>query len=274
MNIPELSDDEDNQIPDLEVVEEYDDFIQITKEGHIIEDESSEGTLCEEDEEQISCSYETSEEDYSSDPPTNLTLKERLIEVAKINYMDIFINIFTDSLNPRRRRFFFEPVVLLDRKHIVIVNFDLFKQDVIRFTVQMWDQNLRYKVLERLRSMPEFSDQKIGEDDIFVLPFEDVHLVYKPGTIPDSVQLFNRPISYLRMPKSLHFYLLSNSYSVALDLFEDFRRHPDYSLKKWQLSLVGRGLVLGKAAKMSSSDRDVFSFNISTITAPTQLPGK
>lgn len=74
MNIPDIStDDEDNQIPGLEVVEEYDDFIQITKEGHIFEDESSEGTLCQ-DEEQISCSYETSEEDYSSDPPTNLTL--------------------------------------------------------------------------------------------------------------------------------------------------------------------------------------------------------
>jgi len=63
----------------------------------------------------------------------------------------------------------------------------------------MWDQDLRYKVLDRLGSMPEFTDKKIDEDGIYVLLlFEDVHLIYKPGSIPDSVQLFNRPISYLR----------------------------------------------------------------------------
>ena len=234
-----------------------------------------EGTISETTEaEQMS--YDSSEtrelisqEEDSLEAPTRLTIKDRLVEVAQVSYREFFIKIYTDSLNPRRR-FFFEPIVQLDRNQIVIENYDLFQHDVIRFTIQMWNQELCSKVLERLKSLTEFDGIKIHQDDIYVLPFEEVYLVHEPGSIPESVQLVKRPISYHRMQANVHFYLLSNSSAAALALAGDFPRNPEFSLKKWQLTLVGRGLALGKAARVASSDRPILSFNVSTV-APTQF---
>ncbi len=257
-------------IPD----QEYDDEVFHQLHGDLLYADE-EGTISENTEEEqsydSSVTCELSQEEDSQEAPTSLTIKERLIEVAQVNYKDIFIKIFTDSLN-FYHHFFFEPIVQLDRKNIVIESYDLFQQDVLRFTVQMWNEELLSRVLERLKSLPELAGKKICEDDIYVLPFEDVNLVYKPGSIPESIQLFDRSVSYfdMEMPKFLHFYLLSNSSEAALALADEFRRNPEFSLKKWQLKLVGRGLALGKAA---SSDRPVFSFNVSSV-APTQFQGK
>ena len=267
MDIPE-------EIPDLEYDEEHDDvFHQLKGDQLFAEDEATTSETTEEDQ-----SYDSSEtcklsqqEDSLLESPTNLTVKDRLVEVAQVNYRDFFTKIFIDSISPIRH-FFFEPIVQLDRKHIVIESYDLFQQDALRFTVQMWNQELHSKVLERLRSIPELGGEKIREGDIYVLPVEDINLVYKPGSIPESIQLYNRPISYIDMdmPKFLHFYLLSNSSSAAFALAEDFRRNPEFSLKKWQLNLVCRGLALGR--KVASSDRPVFSYNVATV-ATTQFAG-
>jgi len=267
MDIPE-------EIPELEYDEENDDVFHQRNGDQL--DAENEGTISETTEkEQSYDSSETSElsqqEDSLLESPTNLTVKDRLVEVAQVNYRDFFTKIFIDSINPIRH-FFFEPIVQLDRKHIVIENYNLFQQDVLRFTVQMWNQELHSKVLEHLRSIPELGGKKIREGDVYVLPFENINLVYKPGSIPESIQLYSRPISYIDMdmPKFLHFYLLSNSSSAALALAQDFRRNPEFSLKKWQLNLVCRGLALGR--KVASSDRAVFSYNVSTI-APTNFGG-
>jgi len=253
MDIDELIFDEDYG----EVVLQLEDEDTISETSGEEQSDSSSGT-CE----------LSQEEDSLLEAPTNLTVKERLVEITSVSYRDFSIKIFIDSLDPRQR-FFFEPIVLLDRKHIAIETYDLFQQDVIRFTVQMWTQELHLKVLERLKSIPEFRDEKIDEDDIHVLPFDEVHLVYKPGSIPESVQLYNQPICYVRRHKYLHFYLLTNSASAALALSEDFHQNPEFVLKKWQLNLVGRGLAIGKAAKVASPDiRPIFSFNVTTNTLP------
>lgn len=251
-------------IPD----QKYDDevFSQL-HEDQLYADE--EGVLSKNPEEEQS--FECQEEDSfeASNRLLVLTVKERLVEVAQVN-RNFFIKIFTDTFYPRRR-FFFEPIVQMDRKQIVIEGCDLFQQDVLHFTVQMWNQELLSLVLERLRLLPELGGKKIHEDNIFFLPFEDVHLVYQPGSIPEEIQLFNRQISYLdmQMPKFLNFYLLSNSSAAALALADDFRRNLEFSWKKWQLKLVGRGLDLDK---VTSSDWPVFSFNVYTIPL-TQFQG-
>ena len=73
----------------------------------------------------------------------NPIYKPPLIQIAKVTYHNCLISIFTDFEEKNPRRFFFEPVFLLDLKSIVSQSRGFFKQNFIRFTVQMWHQEIR-----------------------------------------------------------------------------------------------------------------------------------
>jgi len=117
-------------------------------------------------------------------------LKPSMVQIAQVNHHNFLIRIFTDSSEENPRRFFFEPVVLLDPKSIIAESFGFLKQDFIRFTIKMWNQDLRSKVLERLRSLPSLANVIIQEDDVCVMPYEEVQLVCDPGTgLNNSIKL-------------------------------------------------------------------------------------
>ena len=119
----------------------------------------------------------------------------------------------------------------------------------------MWNQDLRSKVLERLRSLPSLSNVIIHEDDVCVMPYEEVQLICDPGTgLDDSIKLMDRPTSYLRFPESLDFYLLCDSLSVANSLVGDIRQNPEFTLSNLQLKLeCRRGLVMEESQKFNVS---------------------
>jgi len=118
----------------------------------------------------------------------------QVVQIGKVSYHSFLINIFTDSTQKNPRRFFYEPIVLLDLKSISSQTNQLFKQDVVHFTLKMWNTELRSKVLERVQSMPTFKELQIDEEDICVMPYEEVQLVLKPGSNMDqSVQLMEQP---------------------------------------------------------------------------------
>ncbi len=200
----------------------------------------------------------------------NQIYKPPLIQIAKVTYHNCLISIFTDSEEKNPRRFFFEPVFLLDLKSIVSQSRGFFKQNFIRFTVQIWNQEIRSKVLERLRSLPCFSVVNIQEEDVCVLPYEEVQLVGDPGDAFNSIRLLDRPNSYLRSPESLNFYLLCDTSSVANELADDFREDPEFTMSSLRLELECRGLLLGTGTNpvelMASnliSQRPTYRFKLS-----------
>ena len=82
----------------------------------------------------------------------NQLSKPSLTLIAKVKYLNFLVGIFTDSSEWNPSRFFFQPVVLLDPKITVNQTQGLLKQDYLRLTIQMWNLELRSKVLERLKS--------------------------------------------------------------------------------------------------------------------------
>ena len=77
-----------------------------------------------------------------------------------------------------------------------------------------------------------------------------------------SIKMMDQPTPYYpRMNESLDFYLLCDSTSSAKDLAENFRRYPEFVLKKFQLALECRGL------------RQMFKFNVSTLPPISQSQG-
>ncbi len=193
---------------------------------------------------------------------------QKLIQIGKVTYHDSLIGIFTDSSEKNPPRFFFEPIVLLVPNSISCQTNELFKQNVVRCSIKMWDSELRSKVLQRVQSMPNFKTLKIHKEDIYVMPYQDVQLVLKPGSSMDqSIQLMEdqQLLSFHpRFNKMLDFYFICDSPSTATTLVENFKKYPGFILRKWKLALECRGLVLENNAGEPSKS-PVVTINVSTL---------
>ncbi len=172
-----------------------------------------------------------------------------IVEIAKVSYRDFSVGIYTDSNEGIRRRFYFDPIVLLDPNTIVNESHEFLRQDYVRFTIQMWNPDIRSKVLERVKSLPDYKNLEIHEDDISVIPFEEVSLDFKPDSIHKSLKLLDQPSSYIRLSENIDFYFLCDLPSTANVMAEGFRRNPEFTLKTWELALKCSGLALGNGAK-------------------------
>jgi len=145
----------------------------------------------------------------------------------------------------------------------------------------MWDQELRSKVLERLRSLPSLKDEEIKEEDVHIMSYEEVQLIFKPdkNVRHESIKLMKQPTPYYpRLSETLDFYLLCDSSSTAHSLAEDLHQDPEFCLRNLQLVLECRGLVLFDSAVQSlttdraQSSRPIFFFNLFTLPSIDQ-PG-
>jgi len=186
---------------------------------------------------------------------------QSLFQVGKVTFNDFSIRIYTDSEDKNQpRRFFFEPIVLLDQKNITVQKqAGLFQDDVVRFSIEMWNQEIRSKVVELLR----LKNFQVDEDELSVLPYETVQLVGKPGSFHPSIKIMDEPKSYHRLNHKLNFFLLCDSAVTAGSLAENLRHFPEFVMNKWHLSLECRGLVLhpdNEAIKL------VNKFTVSTLS--------
>ncbi len=205
----------------------------------------------------------------ASTNPTQSTWKDHLTEIAKINYCGLTIKIFAETnygKSDSQRRFYFEPAVLLDPQSFASESHGLLKQDYVRFTIRMWNEELQSKVKSCLKSILT----GVKMENISVMPYEDVQLSFKKGFAFQPFRLLEEreTASYERQNESLDFYFLCDSLSTATTLAKDFRLHPNFSLKNFPLQLVCKGLVLRNTAELSASmDRPSFTFNVSTLPA-------
>jgi len=137
----------------------------------------------------------------------------------------------------------------------------------------MWNEDVRLKVLERLRTIESLRDVKIEEEEICVMPFEEVQLVCKPGGISHSIRLVDQPTSYLRSNEHLDFYLLCDVPSNVLA--HDFRQNAEFVLNQLGLKLECHGLTTQSGIAPAGStlpERPTFVFNISV--SPNQVTSK
>ena len=217
-----------------------------------IEDESS--TSSESDESAMDLTIQSTVIAATKPSSSNL-----IYEVAKLSYRDFSIGIFTDNLE-EPRRFFFEPIVLLDPSTISIEPDHIFKQNnLIRFEIKMWTKELRSKVLDRLR----FLYYDVQLDDISVMPYEELKLVVKPGSIIEQkARLVEETIPYKRLSESIPFYFICDSEDSATILTYDLRQNTELTLERCKLALECNGLTL---PVKSLSDRPRATFNVSTL---------
>ena len=191
---------------------------------------------------------------------------QQLVHAGELSYQEITIKIFTEATNEKSKtspRFFFEPTVVLDPKSVIIQSQELFKEDVVRFSIQMWNQDIRSKVLDRLR----LKNSEVDEDDVRVMPYEDVQLVGKPGSFHQSVKIMEEASPYHRLNEKLDFFLLCDSPATAKGLANNLRHYPEFVVRKWQLALECRGLALKPSvtAVKAVINRPVFKLSVSTL---------
>jgi len=188
-----------------------------------------------------------------------------------MSYQDFFVGIYSPNLAETNslRPFFFEPIFLLDTTSISSGSHGLLKQDYVKFAIQMWNPELRSKVLNRLTSLPCLKDiAEFQEDDVYVMPYEEVKLIFKStaNKTIHSIRLMDEPTAYTRLSQNLEFYLLCESSSFANDLAEDFRKNPEFTLRNLKLAIECRGLIGPSGLPMSSFKSSTFAINVPPIS--------
>ncbi len=156
--------------------------------------------------------------------------------ISQINHLGSIIGIFSYS-----GRFFFEPFVLLDPMVVVNETQGLSKRFNVRLTIQMWNPELRSRVLKHLQTLPALAGINIHEDDVTVMPFKELKLISDPSqSLLYSIQVASDgPVSYSGSPQSLDFFLKCEHLSAANAWAEEFKRDPQCTLKKLQLECSG-----------------------------------
>jgi len=184
-----------------------------------------------------------------------------IVEVAKLSYRGSVIRIFADAGVRNPRRFFYEPLVQLNPKSIFVHHHSVLQSDVVSFTIEMWNPELRRQVLGRVKSLSSFSNITIGEQDMNVLPFVWIEMGQIVGN-GINIGLRGKSISYRLQSESLEFYMLSNSTIFANVLAENFRQNPGFFLDYSQMTFIGSSLDLG----------DQFGIKESKYTYPVSTP--
>jgi len=201
-------------------------------------------------------------------PEASTSIESFFEELAQISYKGYIIRVFSDIHSPRNhpRRFYFEPAVFLVPESIASESSELLKKNLVRFKIQMWDADIRSKVLERLHSLPSLKDAEIHEDDVRVLPYKEVQLVVEPDSLDKSIQLADRPTSYRRLDESLDFFFLCNLPTVAEALADNLKRNPDVIMRMWNLALECRGLAVAKSVQSVDKTSSTNStYKVSTL---------
>jgi len=198
-------------------------------------------------------------------PPKNPT--HQIVEVTTLNYQGFTIKIFSDVIsenNNHPRRFYFEPIVLLDPQSVIIQSQQLLvQQNIVRFSIQMWNSEIRSKVLDHLRHKKFEPD----EDNVSVMPYKTVNLVGEAGRMQQSFKILEEATSYHRQNEKLDFFLLCDSSSTAQFIGYRLRHFPEMFVRECKLALECRGLSMNQSMINEASDTEhpLFKLYVSTV---------
>ena len=89
-----------------------------------------------------------------------------------------------------------------------------------------------------IKTLPNLVNLNIQEDDVCVMPFEEVKLLCDPSeSLLNSLKMTDGPtVSYHRSQESIDFYLICDSSSAAQALADEFRLDPKFTLSNLQLN--------------------------------------
>jgi len=135
----------------------------------------------------------------------------------------------------------------------------------------MGDPEIRALVLARLLSLESFANINIQLNDITTMPYEEIRLIVKPGSVLKSSKQIDESIPYyIQLRDSLGFILQFEYPKVSEELVKDFKKNPEIVTKKWMLALECKGLALGSGCKplemmTTSKTRPTWIFPVSTL---------
>lgn len=158
-----------------------------------------------------------------------------LVEVrSMMRYRNFCIRIFKETESDG---YFFEPIVVLDPKTVASQVNKTTGQAYVRFTIQMWTEGVRAKVVEFLKRLETSSGSETGVEDynVQVMPYERVRLVMRNSTALAAMgtwfDLPEHSTWYHQLNQSVDFYLLCDLKETADLVADDLRTDPAYSVQ-------------------------------------------
>ena len=149
-----------------------------------------------------------------------------LAEVSRMRYHNLHVKIYKYMGTCSSSKYFYEPILLIDPRKIQNqVNYST-GQAYVRFTVQMWDDDVGEQVLNCLKRLPD--SRFIEEDYVQMMPFEKVRLVFRESSMSSTYRLPEKARDFQHLPQHLQFHLLCETKEAAYTLAESFRADPEY----------------------------------------------
>ena len=168
-----------------------------------------------------------------------------LFKAVSMPYRDFRVSIYKKSAEAVDQ-FYYEPIVSLDPKSIVI-NRAYDSQFQVTFTIEMWNNHLESLITKYLRD--KRGVEQLDESNVQVMPYEEIRLVEMDYDSKKNIfTLPNRPKSYLLLNQSLNFDVFCDNKEAA-----EIVANPSYLAT--HLALVFKSPASGLAS--SSSDENL-----------------
>ena len=196
-----------------------------------------------------------------------------LVEVSRMRYRNFHVKIFK-QLKVKPVKYFYEPFLLLDDSKQIQSHLNISTgQAYVRFTVQMWDEDIGEQVFNCLKRLPDSQD--LQDYCVQTMPYEKVRLVFRENNMSSmTYRLPEKGRAYQHLPQSLQFHLLCETKEAADTLAESFRADPEYVMQDLALecllecsiattSASNHGGLLCKRPRLDDAlVRSVLNFNI------------
>lgn len=133
-----------------------------------------------------------------------------LIQIGSMPYHDFRVCIFK-KVGGEAVRFFYEPIVLLDPRSMIIDQLT----GQLSFSIELWNAQLEKRIIRYLRE--EVGEVGLRSHQVHVMPYEEIQLVKKDGN-EKMFRLPRHPTSNLRLRETVAFDVSCDTEDVTDEL--------------------------------------------------------
>ena len=183
-----------------------------------------------------------------------------LIKVASMPYRNFRVSIYKKT-GGANDLFYYEPIVSLDPKSIIIHRGHAHHQFQVSFTVELWNTNLEKRIINYLRN--DAGIEQLKDSHVQVMPYEQVQLVVAIINYDDKTAQFQLPgpKSYLQQNGSLDFDVSCDSKDAA-DLVANEKFLSNHLALVFKSPTSGENLVFHHGSQAGVKRVNRFGLNI------------
>ena len=147
--------------------------------------------------------------------------------LSSMEYGNYRVDIYEHSKNQHpntpsnRHKYYYAPIALLDHKSAISSYNKVTKNPEMKFRIEMWNKNVTEKVVLHLNN---FVDHRVSEDQVAVIPFENVILV---NLLPSSSFSMSTHWKGIRHDRHIWFTLSCLALKVCDQLAAEMRSKPE-----------------------------------------------